>query len=175
MHSPIIFLDFDGVLNSLRSCLVYGSYQRFDPISCGLVALLAANTDAKVVVSSSWRIGGDVPRLVDDLTQQGPEGEAIAERVVSMTPQLTGPRGAEIAAWLAEHAPGPEQPYVIIDDDSDMLDGQLSRFVQTSHRDGFGVPEYHKAMSILSPEHKDSNDLSSLARWPSPHLQWEDA
>lgn len=156
---PIIFLDFDGVLNSVRSVLALGGCgeHQFDEVAVNLVARLAGTTNAKVVISSAWRIGRDVQGLRAIL---GRYSTTLAARVIDRTPSLNACRGAEIAHWLAENKNEHDGSYVIVDDDSDMLDGQLPRFVQTSQCDGFGVPEYLKALEIIAPGHADVSQLA---------------
>ena len=139
MSKPVIFLDFDGVLNSLRSTLAFGGCGRhqFDAVAVDLMARLAGKADARVVVSSAWRIGQTVEGLRIIL---GEYSTTLAARVIGMTPRGLECRGAEIAQWLAENPSEHNRSFVIVDDDADMLDGQLPRFVQTRHRDGIGAP-----------------------------------
>jgi len=177
--SPVIFLDFDGVLNSLRSTLAFGGCDRkqFDPVSVNLVSRLAKGSGANVVVSSAWRIGSDVMELRSILSSYS---ALLASRVIDVTPSLLGKRGEEIAQWLAENESKHNGQFVILDDDSDMLDSQRPHFVQTAHRDGFGVPEYLKALEILAPEHKDVTQLAWYAKdkplmHQAPKLEWEQA
>lgn len=78
---------------------------------------------------------------------------------------------------LAENPNQHARRFVILDDDSDMLDSQQPHFVQTQHRDGFGVPEYLKALEILAPEHKDVTQLAWYAKdkplmHQAPKLEW---
>jgi Tfp pilus assembly protein PilZ len=173
---PVIFLDFDGVLNSLRSTLAMGGTNRhqFDHVAVNLVSRLAREADANVVVSSAWRIGSNVLELRSILSAYS---ALLAARVIDMTPRGTGKRGEEIAAWLAENPNQHDRRFVILDDDSDMLDSQQPHFVQTQHRDGFGVPEYLKALEILAPEHKDVTHLAWYAKdkplmHQAPKLEW---
>lgn len=180
MRPPTIFLDFDGVLNSIRSLLATGrgGARSPDPMAVGLVERLAVNAGAQVVISSSWRVGSSVPDLQRTLIRW--QGRALAERVIDVTPRLGGQRGAEIARWLAQHPNLHDGNYVIIDDDADMLDGQLSRFVQTRHRDGFGVVEYLRALEIIAPDHHDVTSLAwyrddrPLSSEIRRRLAWED-
>lgn len=162
MNQPIIFLDFDGVLNSLGSTLVSSNHNYFSPISIGLMQRLAVEADARIVVSSAWRIGNDVGQLKDILLNAGGNG-GLSKRVMDKTGRSTdGIRGKEIAEWL--NTAGHKGRYVIIDDDSDMLPEQLSNFVQTTYRDGFGVVEYVKALSIIAPEHADVKHLRAYVQ-----------
>lgn len=159
---PVIFLDFDGVLNSLRSTLAFGGCgkHQFDAVAVDLMARLAGAADARVVVSSAWRIGDTVDGLRAILREYS---TTLAERVIDVTPGGLECCGAEIAHWRAENQSKHNGSYVIVDDDADMLDGQLPHFVQTRHRDGFGVPEYLRALSIIAPSHRDCTQLAWYA------------
>lgn len=127
----VIFLDIDGVLN------VY--CQNRDQYGCTFhdhfvnnLKYLINQTDAKIVISSSWKLAG-LQEMIDMWLFRQLPGE-----VIDITPNLTyGPslntsiaRGYEIEQWLELH---PEViNYVIIDDDDDMLDNQMNNFVKTS-------------------------------------------
>ena len=154
-------MDIDGVLNSNRSCIALGGCphdvigyhrDRFDEVSVRLVRHLCAISGAQIVLSSSWRILHDYKDVARGLELP----------IIDATPRLAGNRGSEIAAWLADH---PEvQTYAIVDDDSDMLDGQRSRFVRTEHENGlmwenaleiaeiFGVNIYNTAPDTAPKE-----------------------
>lgn len=119
----VIFLDVDGVLNSENTFFKLRSEQDtifyIDPYMALLVARIVEATDAKIVLSSSWR--------------HHPDGIAVVEKrvwkILDVTPDmpLSGgveamERGKEIQAWLDKH---PEvTKYAILDDDSDMLPHQ---------------------------------------------------
>lgn len=160
--NPIIFLDFDGVLNSLRSMLALGGClpHQFDSVAVNIMARLAKVADARVVVSSSWRVGSNVLALRAILSQYS---ASLAVRVIDVTPSLPGCRGEEIAQWLVRNPHRHNGSYLIVDDDSDMLDAQLPHFVQTRQRDGFGVREYLRALSIIVPTHADVTNLAWYA------------
>jgi hypothetical protein len=60
MTSKVIFLDIDGVLDG--ECVILSSpdnrgFSHLDPISIGLVRQLSRIAEAKIVVSSTWRLG----------------------------------------------------------------------------------------------------------------------
>jgi hypothetical protein len=155
----LIFLDVDGVLNSIESMLVLEAMDKLCPVRIGLVARLAREADAKIVVSSSWRTGR-LENTVKLLTEAG--AGCLAPYITSETPRLgTGKRGDEIAAWLAKQ--GDVECYVILDDDSDMLPDQP--FVHTSMACGFGLDDYLDALAILAPDHKDLSPLRGLAAY----------
>lgn len=166
----LVVLDFDGVLNNTGSMLALGGV-RFDPVSVGLVSRLITETSAKVLISSSWRIGfkdveafrkdilaGDGRRLLGDADMS-----TIINAIVGLTPSIMfvheqhEARGLEIDTWMSSRSIG---RYVILDDDSDMMTKQLPFFVKTQFADGFRAMHYHRALSILMPEHKDVSGLA---------------
>lgn len=164
----VIFLDFDGVLNSRQSFAfwhrkrdqekwekqMYESWtgtlheylaQEFCPIATSNMELLIERVpEVKIVVSSTWRILNDVPAL-KKILEPFP---TVARRIIDVTPRAASRvRGEEIKTWLDNH---PEVTgYVIIDDDSDMLDEQRERFVHTSNLHGFLYGDMLQAERIL--------------------------
>jgi hypothetical protein len=168
----IIFLDFDGVLNSTRSFITSKrgtpngrwstldemNIATIDPVSVGLVNDLAERTGAEFVISSSHRKYFmkhneiDLPRLRQYFRDVGIEGNIIGATPRNYRPYST--RGDEIKEWLDGFLE-PIEAYVILDDDSDMLDNQLTKFVKTCSENGFLFEHYLKAMEILGAETKD--------------------
>jgi hypothetical protein len=150
----VVFLDFDGVLNS-------GPFLREwrdgpDPIDASAVAHLdriCKATSALVVVSSSWRyMYGvyDFRRLLGHHNFNG--------AVIDVTPDLSTrtaqaklhsspERGEEIQAWLDDN-PGVES-FVILDDDSDMAHLR-HRLVQTDFDVGLTEAHVEQALAILA-------------------------
>lgn len=161
--TPIIFLDFDGVLNSVASMYSIGDPSKYwSNVSIGLIALLAERGDAEIVVSSAWRLHHpDAASIQVELRSM--KAAQIAKYVVGKTDHDGPVRGAEIARWLAANG---DPPYLIIDDSADMLDGQLSRFVRVQGNDGFCFRHYCRAMAILCPQRID---------WQlQEQINWED-
>jgi hypothetical protein len=130
MIDKVIFLDIDGVLN------VY--CQGRDEYGCTFhkhfednLKWIIEETEAKIVISSSWRLSGIVAM------REMWEFRGLAGEIIDITPNLTygeglltsTPRGEEIKAWLDLNL---VRRYCIIDDDSDMLTEQTPFFVQTS-------------------------------------------
>lgn len=64
------------------------------------------------------------------------------------TPRLYGQiRGMEIQQWLEDH---PEETrWVIVDDCTDMLAGQMSRFIQTHPDDGITAEVYQTGKVVI--------------------------
>lgn len=135
--TSVVFLDVDGVLLSHRSLMGLGgwpsganvspkSVRLFDPVALGMLRAFAKATGASFVLSSTWRIMVDWRDF----------GTALDLPMVGATDRLlSANRGEECAAWLADN-PGVTD-WAIIDDDSDMLDAQLPRFVHVSGLEGF--------------------------------------
>lgn len=151
----MVFLDFDGVLNSIESHErdgrrggPYGLYREHVEHLNEIVRL----SGATVVVSSTWRLGYTVPALRKLLRGAGYLGSVIGK-----TPDLqwvgdaghiyrSVPRGHEIASWRAKN--NHVGPFVILDDDSDMA--ELSdRLVKTEFRTGLVAEHVSKAYALL--------------------------
>ena len=143
----ILFLDFDGVLNTenyqaqLRAegkpgWDDYGML--FDPAAvANLKRILDSVPDVRIVVESSWKVNGlDELRLM--WAERGLPGSLyditptfFCEEL--LTVNLSDPdgirkveglgKGKEIRAWLRRHA-GPDCRYVILDDMAE-FDGEL--------------------------------------------------
>ncbi|KOR28754.1 hypothetical protein TI03_04015, partial [Achromatium sp. WMS1] len=68
----IIFLDIDGVLRPDVS-VVYATmgkaYEAFSPIAVGLLNRLCYETNAELVISSSWRLTHDAGYILNHLQQ----------------------------------------------------------------------------------------------------------
>jgi hypothetical protein len=143
----IIFLDFDGVLNSHKwmeaNQHLFDAQQIFmhsdvDREAVARVDRICKETGAKVVVSSTWRLFNTVERLQEILKNHGFTGE-----VIGRTAHLGGKRGGEIGKWLNEH--GPVESFVILDDDGDMVH-LMDRLIQTSF--DLGLQDKHADIAI---------------------------
>ena len=140
----LIFLDIDGVLN----CQLFydeqldGSYveQNICKKRVGWLNDLCKDTGAKIVISSTWRMGRTIDEMRDILNEVGATFE-----IIGMTPILRNEgcvRGNEIQQWIEKNDSITGLPYydysdyVIIDDDSDMLLWQKDNFFQTDSYSG---------------------------------------
>lgn len=161
----VIFLDIDGVLNSQRSALAFTGFgfpdpekdPKLDPVAVNILRKLVRETEAKIVVSSSWRLGSTVDELRAIFVNWYKVWEDAADIIIDMTPDLWKKtpytkgkqvlRGQEVDAWLEAH---PEvDAYVIFDDNSDFLPHQSSRFIQTDPNVGLTFDDYQRALAIL--------------------------
>lgn len=121
----ILFLDIDGVVNCATTPQRHRGFIGIDPYMAHLVRMIVEQTDCQVVLSSSWR--------------HFPDGRSEVERqvcpILDITPtSSSGFRGDEIRAWLNGH---PEvERYAIVDDDEDMLPGQMGCLFKTNWKEG---------------------------------------
>lgn len=150
----ILFLDFDGVLNSERwvkrnqdkfKSLEWRMTTAIDPEAVAHLNKIVAATACKVVISSTWRIMHELPKLRAILKQHGFQ---YSSDVIDRTPSglSSSRRGHEIAHWLNEH--GPIDGIVIIDDDSDM-EHLRHKLVQTSWVNGLMDDHVEPAIRML--------------------------
>lgn len=150
--TKVLFLDIDGVLNCERTRIAFDGIPHLitrehvamlDQVAIGMIRALCEHANIGVVISSSWRSTTGWQCL----------GRALRLPTVDQTPRLAGCRGDEIARWLAEH---PEvDTYAILDDSSDMLDGQLSRFVRTCGFEGMTWANFKQLCAIFSVDPYD--------------------
>ena len=148
----VIFLDFDGVLNSEAS-FRYEARRKSNRIPDSLSDVCCSNlqyileqdADIKLVISSTWREEGQ--EVVEFLQGDGfLNGRFVnGSRIIGKTPSVfSGHRGHEIKLWLEDN-PNVTQ-YVIIDDDDDAItalyneagkeDDKRGHFFQTTPEDG---------------------------------------
>lgn len=109
----VLFLDIDGVLIPNAWLRDARRESIFAPAAVGLLNQILSATEAKIVVSSSWRIQHGIEGLRQLFTNEGVKGDLIG-----ITPVLKRCRGEEIQSWLAEHHD--VQDFVIVDDVDDM-------------------------------------------------------
>ena len=149
----IIFLDFDGVLNTeyYQGLLQfqgkqwqdqYGAF--FDHTAVRQLKRIIDATGADIVVESSWKYLGL------EAMQELWRVRDLPGRVIDITPSLTGnvSKGEEIAAWLSEHVT-PDARYVIIDDEYVVLDSQIPYLIWTNPYEGLTEEQANWAISIL--------------------------
>lgn len=156
----ILFLDIDGVLNShaffdSRGPRLDGQDmfdRHIDEAALMRLNYVLRQTDAHVVISSTWRELHTLPDLRRGLKRRG-----FAGRIIGKTPCLERrlrkfslyepvPRGLEIARWLKRHPP--VDSFAIVDDDSDMAH-LAHRFVQTDMRVGLTDADADALITLL--------------------------
>jgi hypothetical protein len=142
----VIFLDFDGVITIPPKWYLQANLIKN-------VKKIVDATEAKIVVSSSWRMD-TVEETVDTIigrTKRCPRNKMLywlIDNIYDVTHTYKGLRGQEIMDWLDEH--DDVDNYVIIDDDNDFYDEQLYHFVQTNYEDGLTEVETKRAIKVLN-------------------------
>jgi len=165
----IIFLDIDGVLavpNPLKKGGVWGLSEEKQH----LLGKILTQTDAKIVLSSSWRLH-TLEKTREYMTS---EGFMFSDKIIGITIRayhylqkgtgihLSIPRGVEIKQWLdtnihsnqgkdwSRKELNKDFTYVIIDDDGDMLLEQKDQFILTDSYAGLQDVHVDQAVKILN-------------------------
>lgn len=153
----IIFLDCDGVINSVQWEAVRKDMppasvidDAIDPRCLERIVSICTETGAKIVLSSDWRINWPFART--RLEHAGiPEG-----LIIDRTPVLNVisgmhhySRGEEVKAWLNAH--DDVYDYIIIDDREDFLTDQIKlHLVHTNNWVGITKKDRQAAIEMLS-------------------------
>lgn len=143
----VIFLDIDGVLNTANYTLINEKspsnyvFGGFDPACVNRLNQITKATEAKLVLSSSWRKLFEIETIRKLFSYQGIEAELI-DYTISNSRRT---RGFEIESWLNENN---VESFVILDDDSDM-ENLMPYLVQTSYLNGLEECHVNKAIDIL--------------------------
>lgn len=150
----VIFLDFDGVLNSWAFARRTGAkgLLGLDPEAVTHLNAIVERTGADVVVSSSWRLIHKRAKLRGRLAEVGFKG-----RLRDVTPNLRTTlidRSDEIRAWLDHHNVRASagfgeavSTFVILDDGGDAdIPGH---FVRTTFEEGLTAEHVEAAVAIL--------------------------
>ena len=159
----VIFLDIDGVMVSTDyiNRQSKNGHPRpgddFDPRTVRRLNAICDKTGAKIVITSTWRIGLSLKELKNKLLYQG----VPPSKVIGMVPVVERPpnskepvtRGVEINSWLnrTRHELAdkrdPVDRFIIIDDDADMAP-YLDKLIQVSEKDG--LQDEHVTRAIMS-------------------------
>ena len=152
MNRPIVFLDFDGVLNTEQyqaQLAVNGKPTKdtwgplFDPLAVENLRRILDATNAQIVISSSWRY----VHSLDSLRMMWKVRELLGEIRDTLACGATYiSRGEEIEYWLKRN----ERPdYVIIDDLDDFSPAQRYHYVETNPIVGISEVDAQNAIEIL--------------------------
>jgi hypothetical protein len=176
---PIIFLDIDGVFNcqlhyhskqftdyrdakkTLKKQVKKKQIERLEyykaMISLERVEMfneLCKQTNAVVVISSTWRMGKTVEELQEIMDYCGATFEIIDKTGRSDLRE----RGPEIKKWLSDNIKEETHgclyfdfyKYAIIDDDSDMMLNQKEHFFQTDNYSGLTPTTCYKIRRFIN-------------------------
>ena len=149
----VIFLDIDGVLNSYQ----YDRQRKegdgnIDLTRLELLKEIIQSTDAKIVLSTSWRKHWEPDYLDCDFI-----GKELTTtfynakiEIFDKTPITGTHRADEISAWIESHMP--LESFVILDDIVFGWGELNCRVVHTDFRIGRGLENIHvkKAIEILN-------------------------
>ncbi len=148
----VIFLDFDGVLNTEKYVKARAEFGVIiDPVKMLLLKQIVEKTSAEIVLSTSWREHWDKNSWKCDDT-----GKRINEifaqfnlKIFDKTPQLRLKREEEIRLWLNVHREVVN--FVVLDDmllSAEFLEGH---FVKTyNYSKGLDEQAFEKAVEILN-------------------------
>jgi hypothetical protein len=160
----IIFLDIDGVLNSQQYAIRFydlrkskqtvdvNSWQFIDPDCLERIVRICSETNAKLIISSSWR-NYDYVNTINNFNKYESLSQLVPY-IIGVTPRSEERvRGKEINYILDNWKLCTDDgyiskfyrefditDYVILDDDSDMLPKQMDHFIQTDWT--IGITEY---------------------------------
>lgn len=163
----VVFLDIDGVLNYTKWYIddrnpgnLYGQEGDIDPLCIERVMKICNLTNAKVVVSSDWRI--DWEGTKKRLSRMGLDENYVIDK----TPEfiwnnMDDPeyleddydtvyeytRGAEIDEWLKHNE---VENYVILDDRTDFTKEQYGHFIHIDPYEGLTDKDVERAIKILN-------------------------
>jgi hypothetical protein len=151
-----LFLDVDGVLNSMRSIVAFRDCreEHLDQVAIRLfdrlcLALSENGHTPRVVISSTWRMMR--PRISwwnDFFASRGCAGVSVVGCTPVFQDNEPNRRGREVARWMKERAPGAF--YVCLDDDSDFLPNQPLVLVDPDY--GLRVCDIDAAYRALTGE-----------------------
>lgn len=168
IYRKIIFLDFDGVLNTehYQGLLRYqgepwqdehGAF--FDSNAVKQLKRIIDATGADIVIESSWKYLGleamkelwkarNLPERIIDITPSSFSDEYLLKtNLDDLDISMLHCKVMEIALWLSEQE---DVRYVIIDDEYVILDSQLPHFILTNPYEGITEEQTNRAISILN-------------------------
>ena len=153
MIRPVIFLDFDGVLNTEHHQARLATEGKptkdawgplFDPRAVENLRRIIDATDARIVVTSSWRFAHRLGSLRMMWEVRGLPADSLSALDCD---SMCMSRGEEIEDWLEEHG---RPDYVIIDDLDDFLPSQRPCYVEINPIVGITEADAQKAIEILT-------------------------
>ena len=169
----IIFLDLDGVLNTanyydriqhehLPTEDIFGTL--FDPKAVEQLSHIIDSTQAKIVISSSWRYSGianmramwkarQLPGEIYDITSLHVADDYIQSQMENnpndfdLYDAMILAREMEIALWLEEH---PEVTNYVILDDLDSFRQHEAHLVKINPKTGIANDDTERVITILN-------------------------
>lgn len=164
----LIFIDVDGVLNNEENIVYlyettpkedrekiilergFGRHPAFSKRNLNNLKYIINSTDAYLVLSSTWRLSqAGINSFIKAIESIGIERKRYLGHTPSLYHNPNWGRGREIYTWLEKNN-YKKNPYVIIDDDSDMnFKNCMEHFVKVNGTYGLSIVDRQKAISIL--------------------------
>ncbi len=164
MKTKLIFLDFDGVLNSVQYVVSRPKNEmrlhEVDTTCIGLLRFLCKVTEAQIVVSSTWRHGRTKEWFIGYFEALG----WAMPPIVGVTPVIGGKRGDEVIHYLCNFPQfeGGPTPHVILDDDSDFHPDQP--LIHCDNMVGLTIYNVMDAIDILGVTKDNEERVNSLRK-----------
>jgi len=163
----IIFLDVDGVLNSMnylqklyeeKNECYFGFGIPFDPNCLKNLKELITQTNSKIVISSTWRKSSKgIEILLENLKKY-----ELDKFVIGYTPifNTNVTRGTEIKAYLSNLKEDTSKlNFIILDDESDM-DELLPHLIKTDENTGIAAENVKAGIKRLNKKRiKECDDF----------------
>jgi hypothetical protein len=162
----IIFLDIDGVLNSFEKHAdldvphstwcpevmnAFGIKLEVFPEMVERINRITDATGAKLVISSSWRVGylAEWADVIIHLHNVGIKGFIVGRTPWNRNDPELSTRGKEIEAWFKKHPDEKIESFVILDD-LNQMEPLMDYLVQTDHAKGIQDEHVNRAIEMLS-------------------------
>ncbi len=157
--NPIVFLDFDGVINTrfyyYENDKLCGKFYHEEDMkvnnveAVNLLNKLCLGTKADIVVTSSWRKHKSKNNEFTTRKVLINSGLDDQINVLDDAPILDTSIGDEVRLWLIENNYPLEHPFIIIDDGCDPKEFN-DRYIKTNFEKGFTEEEYQIALDKLN-------------------------
>ena len=132
----------------------------FDPDAVKNLNWLTQKADARLVISSTWRLNRTLGQLRDIFTAEGVSAQIIGS-TVDLRDSTEFQRGTEIDWWLKSSRHHIDS-FVIIDDDSfDIAPLFPDKLVKTNVERGLTMEDAKLALDILESNHDGSEKPTS--------------
>lgn len=171
----VLFLDIDGVLNSetyfqtLTNPAVLPADSHIDPQAVASLQQIIDGSQAKVVISSSWRKFFSLDELRRILA-----GKGLLADIIGATPSTHShrARGLEIRAWLRENKTMPIDGILVLDDDTDMASVEPWA-LNTEWTHGLRPEDVQTALQILEKPFNYDQTFVDRTPWLASSLPGE--
>jgi len=173
----VLFLAFDGVLNSSQSIEYFyrkwvedgkpqdkayldGEDDTWCPIAISnLKLLIELIPDLVIVITSSWREDMNL-WVLRSLFHKHP---LISKAIIDKTPIVKeGSRAKEIKSWISQNPHFPISNYIILDSLS--IGGLRKHLIKLNPKEGFMYSDFLKALNLLGYTYPDNDeDLKNVS------------